>query len=121
MAPEVEYDEIRMAKSDIYSLGACVMDMCYDYQSTSFSYTFCIMRGHFKLTDFIYHKGHPALKKLLEHMTVQRPDKRPSAVEALASLQSSCMSLEPFPRECPSVYDVGKENEQPRVIELDVY
>jgi serine/threonine protein kinase len=69
IAPEAAYECIRSTKSDIFSLGACVLDMCRDFH------------------------GHPTLDMLLNRMISIRPEKRPSAAEALDVLRLSCVKM----------------------------
>src|SRR3954470_6876718 len=61
MAPEA-HDGERSSKTDIFSLGACIMDMCGNTSS------------------------HPTFNKLLIRMMSDSPKKRPSAANALAVL-----------------------------------
>ena len=96
MAPEAEYDDIRSTKSDIYSLGACVRDMCREYRSIicSFLHLSLLFQIEYLLIHFRNTARLSPLNTLLTHMTSSDPEDRPSAVDALTTLRSSCMTPE---------------------------
>jgi serine/threonine protein kinase len=87
-APEA-YRGKRSTKSDIFSLGACVIDMSDNLQGKHSYFLSLEVNNNLRILNLFTHAGHPTLKKLLKRMTAKSPKDRPSAVEALATLQGS--------------------------------